>query len=51
MIMNTKAATLSLAAVIGYNLQIVPEFPLPALLITISQLDVVMVTRFRPKLN
>lgn len=48
--MNTKAATLSLAAVIGYNLQIVPEFPLPALLITIS-LGVVMVTRFIPKLN
>lgn len=35
----------------GYNLQMVPEFPLPALLITISLLGVVMVTRFRPKLN
>lgn len=35
----------------GYNLQMVPEFPLPALLITISLLGVVIVTRFRPKLN
>jgi hypothetical protein len=36
----------------GYNLQLaVPEFPLPVLLITISLLGVVMVTRFKPKLS
>ncbi|MGI0073756.1 MAG: hypothetical protein ACREA3_08090 [Nitrosotalea sp.] len=36
----------------GYNLQLaVPEFPLPALLITISILGAIMMTRFRSKLR
>lgn len=36
----------------GYNLQLaVPEFPLPVLLVTISILGVIMMTRFRPKLR
>lgn len=36
----------------GYNLQLaVPEFPLPALLVTISILGVIMMTRFRSKLR
>lgn len=36
----------------GYNLQLaVPEFPLPPLLVTISILGVIMITRFRHKLR